>query len=208
MKILKILLITTGLYLLAFQINAQSIQLTPYSGYTFSNKFSIDEGTAKIYGGHTFGGILTFTLPISYDVEILYSRHITTVTANSRRLTEPFRSDAAYNYILAGMNRNFVIPNTGLKFFGGPKFGASILTSLDDQFSNRTNFAVALDAGMVFLINDFIGLRIDANVKAPIIDAGLNLWWGTGSGPQVGVSSWTPIVQFNLLGGLVFNIGI
>ncbi len=208
MKLVKRSFFLFTFILIFTQAFSQSIQLSPYSGYTFSNKIDIEGGRAKISGGHTFGGILTFTLPVDYDVEILYSRHINLVTASSRRLTEDFRSDAAYHYILAGVNRTYTIPNTGLKFYGGPKLGASILSSLDNEFSNRTNFAVGLDAGMVFLINNSVGLRIGANVKAPVIDSGINLWWGTGSGPQVGVSSWAPIVQFNLLGGLVINLDL
>jgi hypothetical protein len=208
MKIIKKLITLFTFTIVLNQAFSQSIQLSPYSGYTFSNKISIDGGTAKISGGHTFGGILTVALPINYNFEILYSRHINEVTASSTMLVEDFRSDAAYNYILAGFNRIIHIPNTGLKFYGGPKFGATILSSIDDKFSTRTNFAVALDAGMVLMVNNFIGLRVGANVKAPIVNSGVNLWWGTGSGPQVGVSSWSPIAQFNLLGGIVINIGL
>lgn len=198
------------IYLLAFlftgnHLNAQSIQLTPYSGYTFSSSTNIDGGKAKISGGHTFGGIVTFSISDYYDVEILYSRHINEVSARSTFFTEDFRSEAAYNYILGGVNRVYKVPGTGLKFHGGTKIGAAILTSLQDEFSNRTNFAVGLEVGMTYLLSDFIGLRLGANVKAPITGTGVNLWWGSGSGPQVGLSSWAPIVQFNLLGGLVLN---
>jgi hypothetical protein len=175
MKVIKNLIPFVILYFSFNQAFSQSIQISPYSGYTFSNKISIDGGTAKISGGHTFGGILTIALPVNYDIEIIYSRHINEVTATSRNLSEDFRSDAAYTYILGGVNRSFTIPNTGLKFYGGPKIGASILTSRDNEFSTRSNFAVGLDGGMVFLVNDFVGLRIGANVKAPIVDSGLSL---------------------------------
>lgn len=208
MKIDKKIFTLFTFTLVICQVFSQSIQLSPYSGFTFSNKISIDGGIAKISGGHTFGGIVTVTLPINYDFEILYSRHINEVTASSTMLLDEFRSDAAYNYILAGFNRIIRIPNTGLKVYGGPKFGASILSSIDDKFSTRTKFAVALDAGMVYMVNDIIGLRLGANVKAPIVNSGVNLWWGIGSGPQVGLSSWSPIVQFNFLGGIVINLDI
>jgi len=128
------------------------------------------------------------------------------VSAYSSRLTEDFRSDAAYNYILIGGNRTISIPKTGLKFYGGPKIGAAILTSLDDNFSTETNFAAGLDAGLIMLLHENVGIRLGANVKAPIVGSGINLWWGSIGGPQVGVSSWAPIVQINLMGGLVFNL--
>jgi hypothetical protein len=201
------------IYLLAFlfignHLSAQSIQLTPYSGYTFSSSTNIDGGKAKISGGHTFGGIFTFVISDYYDVEILYSRHINEVSARSTFFTEDFRSEAAYNYILGGINRAYPLPGTGLKFHGGTKIGAAILTFNDGDYSTQTNFAVGLEVGMTYLVNDFIGLRLGANVKAPITGTGVNLWWGSGSGPQVGLSSWAPIVQFNLLGGLVFNFNL
>lgn len=59
----------------------------------------------------------------------------------------------------------------------------------------------------MYLVNGFAGLPLGANVKAPFLESGINLWCGTGSVPQIGVSSWAPIVQFNLLGGLALSIG-
>jgi hypothetical protein len=196
------------LLMLSFtEVFSQKIQVTPFSGYTFGNRFSIEGGRAEISGGHTWGGAVSIPLPSDFSLEFLYSRHMTTVSAASINLSESIVSDAAYNYFLAGVNRNFIIPNSGLKLYGGTKIGASVLSSLDDGFSTRTNFAVSIGAGLVYLINDFAGLHLGANVKAPVLGSGINLWWGTGSGPQVGVSSWAPIVQFNLLGGIVLIIG-
>jgi hypothetical protein len=206
MKPYRLLIFVLAFSFIGIQLNAQSLQLTPYSGYTFSSSANIEGGKAKISGGHTFGGILTFSLSEYYDIEILYSRHINEVSARSRLLAEDVRSDAVYNYILGGVSRAYWVPGTGLKFHGGTKIGAAILTFNDDEYSNQTNFAVGLEVGMTYLLSDFVGLRIGANVKAPITGTGVNLWWGTGSGPQVGLSSWAPIVQFNLLGGLVINL--
>lgn len=206
MKKVKLFLITM-LILAGPQLFSQSFQITPYSGYTFNNRFYIEGGRAEISGGHTFGGIVTYSLPKNFSLEFLYSRHMTTVSAWSTILPDDVSYGAAYNYFLIGANRNVFIPNTGLKFYGGTKIGASVLSAIDNEFETKTNFAVSLGVGSVFMFTENLGLHLGANVKAPILDPKLNLWWGLGSGPQVGMSSWTPIVQFNLLGGVVFSFG-
>lgn len=187
-------------------ISAQSVSITPYSGYTFKSSTDIDGGRASISGGHTFGGILTLALPINLDIEIQYSRHSNEVTARSIFLTDPVEADGVYNYLLAGINRTYTLPQTGLSFYGGTKFGVAFLTSPDDEFSTRTNFGVGLGVGSIFMMNEFAGIRLGVDARAPITGSGLNLWWGSGSGPQVGVSSWAPIVQFALSGGIVIKL--
>jgi len=58
---------------------------------------------------------------------------------------------------------------------------------------------------MKFFINDQMGIKLSGNMLFPIMDVGASLWFGTGGG-GVGVSTWSPILQFNFNGGIFFRI--
>lgn len=69
-----------------------------------------------------------------------------------------------------------------------------------------TRFAVGLNVGGAYYFTEQLGLRIQANLNAPVTDIGANLWWSPGSGIDVGVSSYTPVLQFGFTGGLVVRL--
>jgi len=184
----------------------QSIELTAFSGYTFGHSFDIKGGSAKIGAGHTFGGILEIPVAENLNIGLIYSRQQSLVTAQSTELPDYFRSDAAITYILAGAGRTMEAVPEKVLFYGGLKGGVGIISSRDDQFNSKTYFSVSGSLGTKYFINEKIGLRIGMNIYFPVVNAGANIWWGIGNGPQVGISGWSPIVQFNLLGGLVIKL--
>ena len=187
-------------------VSGQSVELSPFSGYTFGHSFHISGGKAKIGPGHTFGGTLEIPVRENVNLGLLYSRHHSWVSAQSTELPEPFRSDAAITYVLAGLNAYEEVVPKHILFYGGVKGGLGIISSGDDQFNTKTYFSVGGLIGTKYFINNRIGLRIGMNIYLPVVNAGASLWWGPGTGTQVGISSWSPIVQLNLQGGLVIKL--
>ena len=202
----RVLFFTGLLFLLQLSAMAQSFEVTAFSGYTFADKFPISGGSAKINDGHTYGGILSYNHNESYAFELLYSRQETRGSAKSSYLNLDNDEAISVNYILAGSNRMIPTSVHGA-FFGGIKLGAVIFSPKLNQYSNVTKFAVGITGGYKHMLNDIIGIRLQANLYAPIIDAGANFWWSPGNGTSVGVSSYTPILQFGLNGGIVFKLG-
>lgn len=184
---------------------AQSFEITPFSGYTFGNSVNIPGGKARIGPGHTFGGLVGFSVSDVLGFELLYSRQHSRITAQSDDLTEDVRSEGAVTYILGGSNRRLPIVPDVFDVFGGAKLGAVVFSSRDKEFTTDTRFAVGGTVGMNYFFSEVIGLRIGANVYFPVVNAGASLWWG-GGGPQVGLTSWSPLIQFNLLGGITFRL--
>ncbi len=66
-----------------FEIKAQSIEITPFTGYTFDHSFPIFAGRARLGGGQTFGGMLGFQINDFLEIETLYSYQNGTSTARS-----------------------------------------------------------------------------------------------------------------------------
>jgi hypothetical protein len=188
----------------AFSAGAQTFEIFGFSGYTFGDKLPISGGTAKIYDGHTYGGILGYNLSETYVIEVLYSRQDSRVTAFSDFLNLDVDEPISANYILAGSNR--LIPlSEKATFFSGVKLGAVIFGSKDDNFDDVTKFAAGLNGGFKTAFTENIGVRLQANLNFPITDVGASLWWSSGGGTNVGVSSYTPVIQFGFTGGLVYR---
>lgn len=190
---------------MAFSAGAQSLEIFGFSGYTFGDKFPISGGSAKIYDGHTYGGNLSYNLSETYAVEILYSRQDSRVTAFSSYLNLDVDEPMATSYIMAGSNRLIPLSEKAV-FFSGLKLGAVIFSSKDDAFDAVTKFAAGFNGGFKTTFTENLGIRVQANLNFPITDVGASLWWGSGSGTSVGVSSYTPIIQFGFTGGLVYRL--
>ncbi len=186
-------------------VRAQSIDIFAFSGYTFADKFPITGGSAKIHDGHTFGGSVSYNLSEYYAFEIMYSRQESRATAFSKYQNIDTDEPISVNYILAGGNRLASISEQA-SFYGGIKLGAVVYAAKLNTRDNITKFAAGLSGGFKYTFSKHIGLRLQANLNFPIVDAGASLWWSPGSGVDVGVSSYTPIMQFGFTGGLVFNL--
>lgn len=201
---LSVFLIIAAIFM-SIQISAQNAELFGFSGFTFADKFPISGGAGKIYNGHTYGGSLGYNLWGLYLIELSYTRQNTTVDAYSLYLPIDVYEKASVNYIFAGGNR--IIPlDEKFSLLTGFKAGAFILGFSNNNFENVTRFAVGVNAGFRYLLTPNVGLRAQGQLYFPITDVGANLWWSSGSGVDVGVSSYTPLLQFGFTGGLYFVI--
>ena len=183
----------------------QHLQLSAFSGYTFQDRIDFHNGEARISGGHTYGGMFSLVLHEAVELELLYSRQDATASAYSSSEDIDESGPVSVNYILAGGNKLFHASGK-LKLFGGGKAGVGIIASKDGNFDTITKFSVHLGAGMKYFITPGVGIRIQGNLTFPVVNAGGSLWWSPGGGTHVGVSSWSPLLQFGFTGGLVFNL--
>lgn len=186
-------------------LTAQSLEITPITGYTFDHSFNISGGRARLGGGQSFGGVLGIQLSKNLEVETLYSFQSGSSTAKSGLIQREVRTNTNANYILIGANKLFPA-SSQLTLFTGAKLGAAILGFPDNDFSDISRFAIGLNGGMKYFVNDNIGIRVQANLMMPISNIGANLWWSPGAGTSVGLSGWSSVIQFGFNGGLVFRI--
>ncbi len=183
-------------------LHAQSIELTPFSGYTFPENFYVENGEVRISGGHTYGGMLTFNISEMYGVELIYTRQdaeadVTAFLLNDRNVP------VSVNYIQAGGIRYFPLSST-TSLLGGLNLGAAGLVP-KEKYDQGWLFAFGLKGGVKHYFSERIGVRIQANLQMPVQWAGAGFFVGTG-GSGVSVNSFSTIFQFSFTGGLVFRL--
>lgn len=205
-KFKKQLLIIIAVVGFGLQANAQGdIEVTGFGGYTFKNSFSIYGGQGTVGDGGTFGGSLAVGLRDGMDIEFYYSRQESTLSAFSSFDNINFQEPGNVSYWMLGGVKNFQSNNPDLYFFTAVRLGGVTFSTKDKTPDNVTKFAASFGAGVKYFLSDNMGIKISGNMLLPIFDAGASLWFGGGGG-GVGVSTWSPILQFNFNGGIFFRI--
>lgn len=184
---------------------AQSFEITPITGYTFPAGFNISGGRAQLQDGQNWGGNLGYSPNSFVEVELSYNYMGTRATANSNLLSINVDTRTQVHYVTLGVNKLFPV-NEKATFFTGGKLGTGTLAFPNGDYSSQTRFSVGFQGGLKYYASERIGIRAQANLMFPIISSGASLWWSPGGGTAVGVSGWSPIVQFGFLGGIIFRL--
>jgi hypothetical protein len=186
-------------------VKAQGIEITPMTGYTFAAGFPISGGRAQLGDGQNWGGFLGIGLNDFTEVELSYSYMSTSATASSRNLQLDVNTTAQIHYAMIGGNRLFPVSEKAT-FFAGGKLGTGTIAFPNRDYRNQTRFSVGFQGGVRVYPSERIGLRVQANLMFPILSSGASLWWSPGGGTAVGITGWSPLVQFGFTGGLIFRL--
>jgi hypothetical protein len=201
----KLLIVLSFSFLPLAGLLAQGIEITPITGYTFQAGFNISGGRAFLRDGQNWGGMIGFSPNKLTEVELGYNYMGTSAVARSSSLQNNVDTPAQVHYATIGMNRLFPASEK-MTLFTGAKLGTGTLAFPESNFRNITKFTVGFQGGMKFYASDRVGLRLQANLMMPVVGVGSSLWWSPGGGAAVGVSGWSPIVQFGFTGGLIFRL--
>jgi hypothetical protein len=203
MKKLLILSFLIGIFVM--EVRAQGVEITPITGYTFPASYRISSGTARLGDGQNWGGNLGFSLNEFMEIEVSYNYMATRATASSPLLNDRVDVRTQVHYAMIGANRLFPTSDA-MTFFAGMKMGTGTLAFPDGEYRNITKFSLGLQGGMKYFATERIGIRLQANLMMPVLAAGGSLWWSPGGGTAVGVSTFSPIVQFGFAGGIIFRL--
>jgi hypothetical protein len=203
MKKLLILSFLIGIFVM--EVRAQGVEITPITGYTFPASYRISSGTARLGDGQNWGGNLGFSLNEFMEIEVSYNYMATRATASSPLLNDRVDVRTQVHYAMIGANRLFPTSDA-MTFFAGMKMGTGTLAFPDGEYRNITKFSLGLQGGMKYFATERIGIRLQANLMMPVLAAGGSLWWSPGGGTAVGVSTFSPIVQFGFTGGIIFRL--
>lgn len=184
---------------------AQSVELSPFGGYTLRSTFDVAGGSMRVYGGPTYGGILTYNINPRYGVEFMYSRQSTEADSRSIYLSD-LGVPVAVVYTMIGGLKQFPVSEQVIPFVG-VNIGAAGLISQVRRYGEGWRFAVGLKAGTKFMLSEMVGLRLQAAMNMPVQGFGSSFFVGTG-GAGVGVGTYSSIFQFTFTGGLVFHFGL
>lgn len=201
------LLIILFLSLLSSKILAQqTYEITPFAGYTLADKFNIDQGTASISSGVSYGATLSLISDKVNALELTYSRLDADVSAYSEFHEIDLNSPVGLNYVFLGGTRLFPLRMHPIEFFVGVNFGVAIMGSKDDDFESSTRMAVGFNGGLKYFFSKTIGLRLQPNLNLPISNPGGELWWNPATGTEADVPSAVPLMQFGVTCGLVYQL--
>lgn len=182
---------------------AQTFEITPTTGYTFSSQFDITGGTGKLEGGPNWGLSIGYTPKKFLEFEISYDYFRTDARASSVYLVEDEVTKANLHFLMGGVNMLFPASEK-VTFFGGLKIGAASLLFEDSPNVDRTRFSLGIQAGMRYYISERIGFRLQGTLLLPIENQGGSLWWNPNTGTNV--SGWSPIVPVSMNTGLIIRL--
>jgi len=219
-KLLTLILCASGSYIfgqttqqIAPRKEGPSIRLHVYTTYAFDDNVDSYYSTTsyfegKIKGGFEYGGGLEYMLHPAYGIEFTYlrldSKAPITYYDNGTRFAE---FDLASNYLLLGANRYLVI-NPKLEPYAGLQAGMVIFNVENPETGNTgsaVKFSWALRAGLNIWVTEKIGIKMQAGLLSAVQSVGGGLYFGTG-GAGAGVTGYSTFYQWNLGGGLVFNL--
>ncbi|MEL4306640.1 hypothetical protein [Joostella sp. CR20] len=200
-------------------VQAQDMYVNFYGSYAFDDSFdSYYDYDAyydgKIKGGFQWGAGLEYKPSPYMGFEFVYLRQDTNAPTwyrtynNVREQYADF--DLGINYLLLGANRYFSRPGNQFQGFGGLMAGM-VIADLENTTegsrwsSNTTKFSWGAKLGGIYWMNDYFGLKLQAQLLSVVQGAGGGFYFD-GYGPQTSVYTYSTIYQFSLGGGLVFSI--
>lgn len=201
----KLLILSFLIVISIMEVRAQGVEITPITGYTFPASYRISSGTARLGDGQNWGGNLGFSLNEFMEIEVSYNYMATRATASSPLLNDRVDVRTQVHYAMIGANRLFPTSDA-MTFFAGMKMGTGTLAFPDGEYRNITKFSIGLQGGMKYFASERVGIRLQANLMMPVLAAGGSLWWSPGGGTAVGISTFSPIVQFGFTGGIILRL--
>jgi len=185
---------------------AQNIELTAFTGYSFNSQINTYYGKFRVQDSPNYGGILGFGLSSDVFVEIMYNRTDTRVDYyyvsdfQPLNISTEFYQVGAQQQFGPGIVKPFAAITLGMIRFNLKESGTEI--SKGDAF----RFAPTIGGGVKILPGERIGIRLQARLGMPMELNGLFVGVGTG-GASTGVSFRIPLVQFDLSAGLILRLG-
>ena len=193
--LLSVFVIGAGL-----QLNAQSISLLTFTGYTFQDKINFNGGYGQVDDGFQWGLGVEAAFTEDKSFALIYQRMDTRARIQGNFLSES--AALGLNYIMGSATH---YQNVGpITAFGAIDLGACILSPKDrPDLNDVTRFAWGARLG--FGGGENVKFRIYGQVYSPVQSAGGGFYFGTG-GTGVGVSTYSTLYQFGLGASLSFTL--
>lgn len=188
----KLFFLLLCLFLTASVVRSQSFEFVPTVGYTFADRFHIPRGEAKIGNAFTYGATLSYVASPRLSIDLTWTGMNCDSWAHADYYEVNTAGNVNANYILAGTTKYFPL-NQEARFFTGGGLGVGIFSG-ENGLGSSTKFAVGVKGGFKYDISSSAGFVLQANLNMPVGDVGAGLWWNVGSGPSIGVSSYSPFL--------------
>lgn len=203
-------LLLLSLLLSAFTIDSisQSIEITPYIGYTFGGKVYAKYGELKVQSSESYGGTIGIVMPTNTSVQFEYFRQPTVGVYRDYFRPAEYNQTADLNIDWYQLGFFKQVPvSESVNPYGGISLGATnfILKSTPTSY-DEWSFSIALQAGAKLYLSDRVGLRLHARLLMPIQWGGFGFYAGTG-GSGATASAGTYFIQGDVGAGLIIRLG-
>ncbi len=205
---MKKLAIILMFFIASSVVKAQSIEITPMIGYSFSGSINSTLGEYDVKDAVSYGVNVDFQIGRGNYLELSYKR--TDPDAVYRRyLGERIDYDLGVEHYQIGGLREI---NNGGSFipYAVASLGASrYYTKNTIQHNEEWLFSGSMGFGAKHFFTDKLGVKFQTNLILPMQFSGLGFFCGGGSGGAGcggGASFYVPIVQWDLSAGLIYRI--
>lgn len=199
--------------LISGNLLGQSIEITPFYGYTLNGTLRTYYGDYKVANKSNYGGLLSVSVADGNSLELMYNRSDTEFNYNQSGFTQA-TIDMSIEYYQVGAVKQVDV-HEKIKPFGAFTIGATRfhakeghdwegegVTYLDDLWT----FSATLGAGLKLYLTDRIGFRMQARLLMPMRFNGIYLGVGSG-GTSGGASFYVPVVSGDFTAGLILRLG-
>ena len=202
----KLILIALMIAAFTFDGISQSIEITPYVGYTFGGRVYGRYGELKVRSSESFGGALAIVMPHDVAIQFEYFRQ---PTVGEYRDYYDFSFNQTVDLDIDWYQLGFLkqVPMSDKMVpFGGLSLGATYFNLKSDPGIDQLSFSIALQGGVKLYLSDRIGLRLHARMLMPIQWGGFGFYAGSG-GSGASVNAGTYFIQGDVGAGLIIRLG-
>jgi opacity protein-like surface antigen len=180
---------------------AQTIEVTPFVGYSFGGSLqdSVTGTKLDIKDSESYGGILAYRTSRETTIELLYSHQSTELRAKGPVSTTSL-TDLDMDYIHFGGSYVWY-PKRKLRPFIQASLGATLLNPQRADLDSETRFSFGIGGGAKYFFTKNIGLRLDGRALGTLIDNDSAIFCSGGCTIRV---SGSTLWQFEGTLGLIF----
>lgn len=190
----------------AFQLKAQTIEISPQLNYTVRGKIFAQFGVLNIKDSESYGISLNIVRPgVSFQIEYFYQP----TTGEYRDYFDPVQynqnADLNISWFQFGVRKRFELQENIVPF-GGLSVG---LTNFDLDSSptsyDELALSISIQGGVNVYLSEIVGLRFHARILTPIQFNGFGFYGGTGgSGAYASAGSY--FIQADFGAGLIIRL--
>ena len=189
-------------------VSAQSVEVTPTAGYTFSGTVKGYYGTYDLKNALLYGAKLDIEVADYSYFELSYRRNDPELIYSTNELElNDAKTKTGNAHYMVGFLREFTTKT--IKPFGIISAGLSRYWEKGDSDRRKWFFSTEFGLGAKIFFTDYIGLRVQGSVTTPWDFAGGGMYWGVGTGGAGGSANLTfgiPIAHWDLSGGIIIRL--
>lgn len=183
---------------------AQSVEITPLFGYTFSGHVNGYYAEFDVKDDIMYGALLDVEFDHLIHFEASYRRVDTKMVEKLYLNGASTTVDIGIEHYQVGVIRD--LKEGPVRPYAGILIGASRYFGKGKYNERYWLFSTSVQLGAKIYLNDRIGFRFQSNLTLPMQFSGGGIFCGSGSGCGGGVSFGVPLTHLDMTAGLIIRL--